>query len=956
MSERTTIGGTVYEAIGSSSSNLLLKCNGTARIQWGGKLIDLIKNGKIASGDSQELIFIVSDESEIKSDGVYVLTTEESDQLWICKGGNKYDLTRTDLYISASKEQNLTVEQKKQALDNIGMYYETLDELKNSGIQTGIVYVVENKTLYTVQQGVIEEFEAKLKTITVEEGSEEGVKVINSSVKIVLSILDDEYLVLADQRITANYSIHVKNSAQLGSEGADKTQGYRLYFDGDTSWLDVDEINVRNGCDIKLYKEVTYDTLMSQIAAKTLEPHEWYLITDYQNPWKLQSTGEDALRPILVRALNEQALYEKGYLFKDHTVQIKYNPNYKQTITKIKAVDGTLTDVSLTTKGLITWMKDRFNNEANFDFLNYTDNENKELATLHFVRDFENEDEQKLYDKSVFPKNSHDNKLVIYDLKGNCIKEGILDYLNATTIDFQFDDSKEVSMTMYGNNIECRGLILTPACTTFYNNTLKQTIKLEISSNFNENEFLSIYNRTDQGSNNYDETSFQELPDNTLFSNVQFTNKTEKVKSTEFKNCVFQNELINCTFGTIENFTFTKLIENSTINEIKNKVTISSEITNSCISTISDNSVIDASSINECNIQTITNSTISSNLEKSSFEDIKNSSIKNVISNSVFKTLDTATINGTISNSTFNEITNSTLNGLIDNSTFSSIQNSTLNADFNLVIFRDLSNCTFDEGSIENSESFHDLSAQFNETDYKLLYDTTKRKEIYINNGVIQVICIPEVIFYRGMIIMHSGIEEIPPGWALCDGGEYEWNGKKSQTPDLRNRFIKATETDSASEVKASEEVDYINDKNELTLKKEHLPKHQHEIDITKLPQYTTDDITGNTSRYDPQSQYVNTDSGTLSVGVSVYVSVSVSVGESSDSDWDSDSSSDSITLSGTTLNYLGTGEKYEAIKHYHSIDWGSSNILTENNDIDVEQVPIKIEPNYFSLIFIMKL
>lgn len=49
MSERTTIGGIVYESIGSSSSNLLLKCNGTARIQWGNKLIDLIKNGKLAT-------------------------------------------------------------------------------------------------------------------------------------------------------------------------------------------------------------------------------------------------------------------------------------------------------------------------------------------------------------------------------------------------------------------------------------------------------------------------------------------------------------------------------------------------------------------------------------------------------------------------------------------------------------------------------------------------------------------------------------------------------------------------------------------------------------------------------------------------------------------------------------------------------------------------------------------
>jgi len=47
------------------------------------------------------------------------------------------------------------------------MYYDTLEEVQNSGIQTGIVYVIENKTLYTIRDGVIEEFEAKLKTVTV---------------------------------------------------------------------------------------------------------------------------------------------------------------------------------------------------------------------------------------------------------------------------------------------------------------------------------------------------------------------------------------------------------------------------------------------------------------------------------------------------------------------------------------------------------------------------------------------------------------------------------------------------------------------------------------------------------------------------------------------------------------------------------------------------------------------
>lgn len=256
MSERTTIGGTVYEAIGSSSANLLLKCNGTARIQWGNKLIDLVKNGKIASEDSQELIFIVNDESEIKSDGVYILTTGESNQLWVSKDGNKYNFTDTDLYISASKQQNLTDEQKTQVLNNIGIQYNTLEEVKASGIKNGIVYVSNTKTLYTVKDGLIEEFEAKIKTVTVGQDSE-GEKLINSSVKIVLSILDEEYLVLADQRIIANYPIHIKNSVQLGSENSDENQGYRLYTKNDVAFLDVDKINIRKSLIFNQNKEIT---------------------------------------------------------------------------------------------------------------------------------------------------------------------------------------------------------------------------------------------------------------------------------------------------------------------------------------------------------------------------------------------------------------------------------------------------------------------------------------------------------------------------------------------------------------------------------------------------------------------------------------------------------------------------------------------------------------------------
>lgn len=164
MSERTTIGGVTYESIGSSTSNLLLKCNGTARIQWGSKLIDLVKNGKIALGNSSNNIYIISDISEITSDGIYVINNEQSSQVLINKQGKQYPIT-SDLYISATKTQDLTVEQKQQAIQNLGLYYQSLQDLQSSEITNGIGYTMNDNKLYTIQNGVISE--VMLNTVTV---------------------------------------------------------------------------------------------------------------------------------------------------------------------------------------------------------------------------------------------------------------------------------------------------------------------------------------------------------------------------------------------------------------------------------------------------------------------------------------------------------------------------------------------------------------------------------------------------------------------------------------------------------------------------------------------------------------------------------------------------------------------------------------------------------------------
>lgn len=121
MSEKTIIGGVTYESVGSSSSNLLLKCNGTARIQWGTKLIDLIKDGKIIS-ETKNQIFITSNESDIQTDGVYILLKENTTEFWICKNKNKYNLSESTVQTLTQRletiEQLLNINQEANTFDS----------------------------------------------------------------------------------------------------------------------------------------------------------------------------------------------------------------------------------------------------------------------------------------------------------------------------------------------------------------------------------------------------------------------------------------------------------------------------------------------------------------------------------------------------------------------------------------------------------------------------------------------------------------------------------------------------------------------------------------------------------------------------------------------------------------------------------------------------------------------
>ena len=828
MSERTTIGGTVYETVGSSSSNLLLKCNGTARIQWGNKLIDLIKNGKIASGETSETVSIVSDESDIKTDGIYVIKKGNDTQLYIYKNGEKINLNGADLYISASTKQDITVEQQKQALENIGIYYNTLEDVKNAGIINGLVYVLEDQNLYTIQDGIISEFEAKLKTVTVEKENEEG-DIINSSIKIILSILDDEYLVLENKRITANYDVHVRSTAQLGSEGANEANGYRLFINGGTSWLEVDQIKVRDGLPSQEYIETTYANLSSLISLKQLQPHKWYLITDYRNPWKLYVDKISFNRPILVRALTNSSFYKEGMLFKDRRVTIQFDPLYNVTFSKVRKDNDTFElDSDVTTRGCVTWMKDAYGNEANFDFLDYIDVNSNHITTLHKSTEHES------LDLSIFPKFSTNNKLTIYDLKGLYIHDGILDFDSASSVNFAINDSDDnytTTKTISNNIIECRGFTLTSRCSNFYNNTLKETAKLVVDTPHLVNcNLSSVYNLVDG-----------------------------------------INDIPSVTDSTNDNFDIVELKTN----------------------------------LDTVTMKGLINSTYSKQIENSSFGTIKKSKIYN----------------------------------WIRNSNFGDIDQCTLYDEFNKVQFKNLTDCDFGtqskSGKLENITCYSDISDyQFIQGELQVLYDISKTKEVYYNlkpnsqsEYILQVLVASEQTFTRGMIVMHSGIEPIPTGWAVCDGNEYIWEGKKTTTPKLIDRFIKAVGIGAQSEP-LSKYVEPVDNKDlkggKFTLKAEHLPHHEHP--------------------HTPHTHNITINS-TGSISIPTYnLSTEVENVEIMDSE---------------TTTHIPT-YKLETTSENKTVSLRSTGVCEDATSMEKQQdktvTSFNIEPNYYALIFIMKL
>ena len=277
--------GSVYEGMGSTSKDLILKTKGQIKIQIGKKFIDLLdKNGKIVS-ESNGIFKEISTLNEIVSDGIYILEGNvyiKSNDNLIQLGGGNGELT----YLSYISQQNVTPEQKNIAKKNLGLQFDTLQEAI-SAVDTGLVFIGDkiyyiSGTNYSEFKGgfsnplkdqlVIQKNNSKNGSLLIKGNSfQNGItfndsshiyeenKKLNIDNEIGINLLINNSTILELSSYTANFKIPIITNSIKSNEFREGQSGFILKSVNGHSTLEVDNIVERNKQDQSiLFEPIQY--------------------------------------------------------------------------------------------------------------------------------------------------------------------------------------------------------------------------------------------------------------------------------------------------------------------------------------------------------------------------------------------------------------------------------------------------------------------------------------------------------------------------------------------------------------------------------------------------------------------------------------------------------------------------------------------------------------------------
>lgn len=288
--------GRFYNSVGSTNSDFIIKTRGQVKIQYGGTFIDLIKDGKLNNGSS--ILYTVPSKNEVgsKGEGIYVNTSDGS--TYVANTTTSYPLSGDGLYVSYKEQKDIKEEDKDQAQKNIGLVYDTQDQL--TGRKTGIVYVTSDKKIYTIQDSVITPLTFDLPnpittTLTITPSEKVALNITQGAFKLGnATITEDSGLYLDTQAIYTSFKL-MANENTLSypgnvSLGKIRTTGisgqhFSLEDNYSSSTLKVDNLELTN----QLYTMDKYKRLNEKDNLYTFTVNAEY--DQNNNPTKATITG-----------------------------------------------------------------------------------------------------------------------------------------------------------------------------------------------------------------------------------------------------------------------------------------------------------------------------------------------------------------------------------------------------------------------------------------------------------------------------------------------------------------------------------------------------------------------------------------------------------------------------------------------------------------------------------------
>ena len=313
---KTNLFGKTYNTIGSTDSNFLIKTKGDLKVQWGGKYIDVIKNGKIAHSQ-EKFIQLVESEEDIKGTGIYI--TPEN-KIFISIDGTIIDISAVseNTYVSFLEEQQ--VDDKTIALRNIGFYYESLEKAQSQKIISGIVFIENENCLYLIKDGTYTKYSGTYSMSSTTDVKDLFLYIEENS----LFVNGMQYIECNHNQVTIYKRVELKDGIQ--SEHANQDRGFRLYMFEGKSYLEIDYIKQRvkettekvqhfplYSQKDNLVQELSFSDDKSQVSITLQKPNK-YLIGEY------------------IYVVIQQELYEYEILNSEgQTISIQIDPGIAQS-------------------------------------------------------------------------------------------------------------------------------------------------------------------------------------------------------------------------------------------------------------------------------------------------------------------------------------------------------------------------------------------------------------------------------------------------------------------------------------------------------------------------------------------------------------------------------------------------------------------------------------------------